>query len=396
MRGRTSTLRTIVSVDMVHYSEDAAVDQTRASANTSALMSLCHQISLLRGGRVFKGTGDGCLLSFRSPTEAILASAFIASKAPSPIRIAIHLGEVEEDQDGDLHGAQVGVAAHLQSTATPGTVRTTIDVFRAIGAGELRSRLSPVGEVPLKGTASVEAFYLINTNGLEGPEKHRFEEAALSIASRIRRDCYKQRLDNAINAPHLSLGERLALEALAQVHFPPYQRAAAKWDLLLENMLRGESHIPLDDAKRKLIAMRAIELATNSIKAVSLANDTFFANDPRYLAANIEAKRNNPSLRIQRLVVVQGQLSTEHNAFIKQQLDAGIEVLQARVDDKATANDDEYLRRNRLIIDDVFLTRSGKSAAEKGEAVYNVRDIRKASNAFDFFWEMSAAQSGRR
>jgi adenylate cyclase len=67
-----------------------------------------------QNGRVFKRTGDGALVEFRSVVEAVrcaitVQNAMIERNVGMPAdqriesRIAIHLGDVVEESDGDLN-----------------------------------------------------------------------------------------------------------------------------------------------------------------------------------------------------------------------------------------------------------------------------------------------------
>lgn len=76
------------------------------------------------GGDVIKGTGDGFLATFTSPTRAIRAAAAIKAEATSlgiELRVGIHSGECEL-VDGDVAGIAVHIANRVAAMADAGAV----------------------------------------------------------------------------------------------------------------------------------------------------------------------------------------------------------------------------------------------------------------------------------
>ncbi len=83
-------------------------------------------------GRVFKTTGDGVLVEFSSPVEAVrcavaIQEALAAQAAQEPssalqLRIGINLGDIILEEDGDVYGDGVNVTARLEQLAEAGGV----------------------------------------------------------------------------------------------------------------------------------------------------------------------------------------------------------------------------------------------------------------------------------
>ncbi len=81
-------------------------------------------------GRVVKTTGDGILVEFSSPVEAVRCATKIqqclaatGSREPPKtlqLRIGINLGDIIIEADGDIYGDGVNVAARLEQMAEPG------------------------------------------------------------------------------------------------------------------------------------------------------------------------------------------------------------------------------------------------------------------------------------
>jgi class 3 adenylate cyclase len=91
-----------------------------------------------RGGAVLKDTGDGAMLSFDLPGEAIAFADAIRARASSldlGIRVGVHTGEVELRGD-DITGRTVVVASRLCDLAPAGTIyvsSTTVDLVSGRG-----------------------------------------------------------------------------------------------------------------------------------------------------------------------------------------------------------------------------------------------------------------------
>jgi adenylate cyclase len=92
-------------------------------------------------GRVFKTTGDGFLAEFASPVEAVRCAievqALLAASAEEPcgafqLRIGINLGDVIVEEDGDVYGDGVNVAARLEQLAEPGSIWISGAVYEHI------------------------------------------------------------------------------------------------------------------------------------------------------------------------------------------------------------------------------------------------------------------------
>jgi class 3 adenylate cyclase len=111
------------------------------------------------GGQLVKTTGDGFLLTFDSPTNAVLAGVAVQELLhrrntnhrqlpPIELRIAVHTGEVTVE-DGDVIGEVVNIAARVQELAEPGTVVLTESTSLAMNATECRTE--PIGVRMLRG-----------------------------------------------------------------------------------------------------------------------------------------------------------------------------------------------------------------------------------------------------
>lgn len=121
------------------------------------------------GGTEIKAQGDGFMLSFASAHQALRFSAATqreitdassrAEEAESiRIRIGVHTGEVIVDEDGDLFGRHVNMAARVAGEATGGEILTS-SLVREIVEPRGDIHFGPPREVALKGIPGVHAVY---------------------------------------------------------------------------------------------------------------------------------------------------------------------------------------------------------------------------------------------
>jgi class 3 adenylate cyclase len=121
----TRKIAAILAADVAGYSRLAGADEDRTLARLRALRSdLIDPTIAVHHGRVFKRTGDGGLVEFRSVVDAVrcaieVQNGMVERNAGLPrdrridFRIGIHLGDVGEETDGDLMGDGVNIAARL-------------------------------------------------------------------------------------------------------------------------------------------------------------------------------------------------------------------------------------------------------------------------------------------
>jgi class 3 adenylate cyclase len=106
---------------------------------------LVRNLFVSHGGEVVGTQGDGCLGRFPTPAEAVLCAVEVQKEIaqtredthfPLQVRIGIHAGEAVQD-DGDLIGKVVNVAARVTSETQPGEILVTEPVADYLG-GQLR------------------------------------------------------------------------------------------------------------------------------------------------------------------------------------------------------------------------------------------------------------------
>lgn len=114
-----------------------------------------------RDGLVVKTQGDGFMVVFGVPADAVRAAQGIQNALREPprrlrdqpirVRIGIHVGPVVS-REGDYFGRNVAFAARVAAQAHGGQILISDDVRGALGTDDEFS-LVPAGEVELKGLA---------------------------------------------------------------------------------------------------------------------------------------------------------------------------------------------------------------------------------------------------
>ena len=160
----TRKIAAILAADVVGFSRMASADEDGTLARLRKLRAeLIDPTVASQNGRVFKRTGDGALVEFRSVVEAVrcaiaIQNAMIERNVGMPadrridFRIGIHLGDVVEESDGDLMGDGVNIAARLEGIAKPGAICLSEDAYRQV-KGRLDFAVADLGPTQLKNIA---------------------------------------------------------------------------------------------------------------------------------------------------------------------------------------------------------------------------------------------------
>src|SRR5476649_355798 len=194
----TRKLAAILCSDVVGYSRLAGADEDRILARLRALRSdLIDPTIAVHHGRVVKRTGDGSIVEFRSVVDAVrcaieVQSAMVERNAGVPedrrivFRIGIHIGDVVEENDGDLMGDGVNIAARLEGIAAPGAICLSDDAYRQV-KGRLDLAAIDLGPAHLKNIAepvrvySLEVGPVVQAKLTPAPAPEKFIPPRLSI-----------------------------------------------------------------------------------------------------------------------------------------------------------------------------------------------------------------------
>lgn len=162
-----------MSIDVVSYSAMMGADEEGTLRLLRAHRTYTDNAIRNRGGRIANTAGDSILAEFSSPVEAVRCAVEIQTgvadmnaKLPADrhmrFRIGVHLDDVIVQDNGDLIGEGVNIAARLQAAADPGGVAVSGEV-----ASQARAKLPDLGFAPMGDSVfknilrTVEAFRII-------------------------------------------------------------------------------------------------------------------------------------------------------------------------------------------------------------------------------------------
>jgi adenylate cyclase len=172
-------LSAIVAADVAGYSRLMGADEegTLASLN-GHLRDLVNPSIAAHRGRVVKTTGDGLLAEFASVVDAVRCAIEVqsgmaarnAGVAPDrrlDFRIGINVGDIVE-QDGDIFGDGVNIAARLEGIADPGGICVSARV-QEDAAGKIDLPFEDIGAQALKNISRPIPAFRIRLDGVASP-----------------------------------------------------------------------------------------------------------------------------------------------------------------------------------------------------------------------------------
>ena len=173
----TRRLAAILAADVVGFSSIMESDEEGTLARLKCVEREVIQSKVTgHSGRVVKTMGDGFLAEFASPVEALRCALSIQAdlavreevvpRDPIKLRIAINLGDILVEEDGDIFGDDVNLAARLQALADPGGVVVSGKVFEEI-AGKLDCDFEDRGKQRVKNISRPIQVYAVRQSGTE-------------------------------------------------------------------------------------------------------------------------------------------------------------------------------------------------------------------------------------
>jgi adenylate cyclase len=156
-------LAAILAADVAGYSRLMGIDEEGTlSALKAYRRELIDPKIAEHRGRIVKTTGDGALVKFAGAVDSVrcaldLQRGTAARNADIPddrrieFRIGINVGDIINDE-GDLYGDGVNVAARIESLAEPGMVCLSDSAYQQI-RGKLSLDVADMGEKSLKNIA---------------------------------------------------------------------------------------------------------------------------------------------------------------------------------------------------------------------------------------------------
>jgi len=138
-------LAAVLAADVAGYSRLMGLDEEGTLARLKAVRKAVVDPAILsHRGRIVKTTGDGMLVEFASAVDAVRSAVEVQRSmaeqhATAPqnqkieFRIGIHLGDIIiDDNDNDIFGDGVNIAARLEGIAEPNGICISDDAHRQI------------------------------------------------------------------------------------------------------------------------------------------------------------------------------------------------------------------------------------------------------------------------
>ncbi len=164
-------LAAIAFLDVVGYTRLMSADDETTLYEWSFLRRSIIEPRVRRWhGRIANCAGDGLFIEFSSALDAFRWAVGVqdemAARLPAErsleVRVALHLGDVIDDADGDVRGDGVNTAARLQAHAKPGGVIISGSVANEV-AGKIDRVLCSAGRLRLRHIARpVHAFHVVS------------------------------------------------------------------------------------------------------------------------------------------------------------------------------------------------------------------------------------------
>jgi TolB-like protein/class 3 adenylate cyclase/Tfp pilus assembly protein PilF len=172
-------LSAILAADVAGYSRLIGADDEGTLASlTRHRRELIDPCIAKHRGRIIKTTGDGLLAEFASVVDAVRCAVEVqegmggrnANVGPDKrldFRIGINFGDVVE-QDGDIFGDGVNIAARLEGIAEPGGICVSERVHED-AAGKIGSAFEDIGDHTLKNIARPVRVYRLRPQAKSVP-----------------------------------------------------------------------------------------------------------------------------------------------------------------------------------------------------------------------------------
>lgn len=180
-------LAAIVFIDIVGYTALMSKDVNKTLELVDKLRNTIEDGTLKFHGKLLKELGDGFLLSFPSPSNAIRCAQIIHNSlvnSDASVRIGIHVGEIIH-RNNDIYGDGVNIASRLQSIASPASIYISGRVHEDISNNpEFHTKFQ--GEKKLKNVGRpIKVYEVLDTESKEFFLKSQFRKHRSLIKSSV-------------------------------------------------------------------------------------------------------------------------------------------------------------------------------------------------------------------
>ncbi|HEY1540956.1 MAG TPA: adenylate/guanylate cyclase domain-containing protein [Xanthobacteraceae bacterium] len=166
----------LLAADIVKYSTLVAEAEEETVRRLADYRALCEDLASRHGGRVVNMVGDAVLAEFPSSVDAVrcaldMQEAMRARNEAYPldrhmqVRIGVTLADIM-DQDGELFGDGVNIAARLESLSPAGGICVSQTV-REQAVGKVAAAFRDIGEQRVKNLPQPIRAYVIDPPGAD-------------------------------------------------------------------------------------------------------------------------------------------------------------------------------------------------------------------------------------
>lgn len=272
-------LTSVLALDICGYSALSERQEDLAIKTVHQVTRLLDEVATKGRGRIFHKAGDGFLAEFTSASACLNGALDVLAKIQADpflqangieVRIGLHVGDVADQDDGDLLGHGVNIAARLQGEAEPNGILASANLMNLVSdrfTGQKRRR----GPLSLKNiTEPVEAYDIAVETG-----------AALRLARRVWRPIRQNLVATGLAvivlagvflAPSLTGGNASAIEArvdnIMREQFNARAASTIEGDYVRSVLKRlGESDIPSFQASFDMVEAGNIRAAIERMES---------------------------------------------------------------------------------------------------------------------------------
>lgn len=162
----TRRLAAILAADVVGFSALMERDEENTVRRVQALRSgVIDPLLSEHRGRLVKSTGDGILVEFASPLAAVLFALKLQKTLNDEpdglrLRIGINLGDIIVEEDGDVYGEGVNVAARLEALCDPGGILVSSKIHSEV-FGKIPALFEDQGEKHVKNISKLVHVFAV-------------------------------------------------------------------------------------------------------------------------------------------------------------------------------------------------------------------------------------------
>jgi len=177
--GQRQRLEAILAADAAGYSRLMEMDEPATLAALERARSVFRAEIESHHGHVINMPGDSVLAVFDTAGGAVSAALAVqrtleAASADVPtdsrlrFRIGVHLGDVIENPDGDIHGDGVNIASRLQALAKPGGIVVS-EAIRGAVKNRVAAAFDDLGTQSVKNIADPVRAFAVRQDGSPRP-----------------------------------------------------------------------------------------------------------------------------------------------------------------------------------------------------------------------------------